>query len=68
MQGGAASGQFPSFDLSRLRVMGVLQRIAVAYLLAVLVIVFRCACLQQLLDCQAERLLPTRCQLQHNGN
>lgn len=33
IQGGVATGRFPSFDLSTLRIMGVLQRISICYLL-----------------------------------
>ena len=40
IQGGAATGAFPMWDLARLRIFGVLQRIAVCFLLASLLVLY----------------------------
>ncbi len=40
IQGGTATGAFPAWDLSRLRYFGVLQRIAVCFLLVSLVVLY----------------------------
>ena len=40
MQGGSSVGQFPYFDLSTLRVMGVLQRISLCVALVSSVVIF----------------------------
>lgn len=40
IQGGAATGAFPAWDLSRLRYFGVLQRIALCFLLVSLVVLY----------------------------
>ncbi|BDA45874.1 Heparan-alpha-glucosaminide N-acetyltransferase [Coccomyxa sp. Obi] len=54
IQGGAATGAFPAWDLSRLRYFGVLQRIALCFLLVSLVVLYLPPCpdlrLQALLD------------------
>lgn len=40
IQGGAATEAFPMWDLARLRIFGVLQRIAVCFLLASLLVLY----------------------------
>lgn len=40
IQGGAGAGAFPAWDLSRLRYCGVLQRIALCFVLVSLVVLY----------------------------
>ena len=40
IQGGVATGAFPMWDLAQLRIFGVLQRIAVCFLLASLLVLY----------------------------
>lgn len=40
IQGGASTGAFPGWDLTRLRFCGVLQRIGLCFLLASAVIIY----------------------------